>query len=141
MSFAGIDYWSVFIAAVLGNVAGAIWYWAFAKPWMAANGLTPEMIKRAGNAGSLARYVLALLAQLIMAGTLAGVIGHLGQDQVTLRNGIISGAMIWAGFVATTMLINHAFSMRRPQSLLIDGGYWLVVLVLMGGVIGGLGVK
>lgn len=141
MSFAGIDYWAIFIAAIAGNFAGAIWYWAFAKSWMAANDLTPEMIKPAGKTQSIAPYVIAFIAQLVMAATLAGVIGHLGKGHVTLRNGIVSGAMIWAGFVATTMLVNHTFSMRKRQSLLIDGGYWLLVLVLMGGIIGGLGVK
>ncbi len=142
MSFAGVDYWAIFIAAVIGNIAGAIWYWAFAKPWMAANGLTEETVKGSdGRLGSIAPYAIAFVAQLVMAATLAGVIGHLGKGHVTLRNGIVSGAMVWLGFVATTMIVNHAFARRKRAALLIDGGYWLLVLVLMGGIIGGLGVK
>ena len=60
--------------------------------------------------------------------------------QVTLRNGVISGLFCWVGFVFTTMLVNNRFAMRSPKLLLIDGGYWLVVLVLIGAIIGALGV-
>lgn len=142
MSFAGIDYWAIFIAAVAGNFAGAIWYWIFAQPWMLANNLTKEMIRGAdGKAQSIVPYAIAFVAQLILAATLAGVIGHLGKGYVTLRNGLVSGALCWFGFILTTMVVNHTFAMRKHATLLIDAGYWLVVLVLMGGIIGGLGVR
>jgi len=59
---------------------------------------------------------------------------------VTLRSGVISGLFCWGGFVITTMLVNNSFAMRSPKLLLIDGGYWLVVLVLSGAIIGALGV-
>ena len=73
-----------------------------------------------------------------MAWVLAGLIGHLGS--VTMRSGVISGAFCWLGFVITTMLVNYSFAMRNRMLLLIDGGYWLVVLALMGAIIGALGV-
>ena len=38
MTFAGINYLAVLIAAAAGWVAGAVWYMALAKPWMAAVG-------------------------------------------------------------------------------------------------------
>ena len=75
-----------------------------------------------------------------MAWVLAGLLGHLGPGQVTLINGLISGAFCWLGFVITTMVANNAFAGRDPRLLLIDGGYWLLVLLLMGGIIGGMGV-
>ncbi len=66
------------------------------------------------------------------------MLAHLGP--VTLRSGVISGLFCWGGFVFTTMLVNNSFAMRSPKLLLIDGGYWLVVLVLSGAIIGALGV-
>jgi hypothetical protein len=42
--------------------------------------------------------------------------------------------------VFTTMLVNNRFAMRSPKLLLTEGGYWLVVLVLSGAIIGALGV-
>ena len=141
MSFAGINYLAVLIAAAAGWVAGAVWYMALAKPWMAAVGTTKEKIDAAKTQpGASLPFVFAFVACVIMAWVLAGVIGHLGSGQVTLRNGVISGAFCWLGFVITTMLVNNSFAMRSRMLLLIDGGYWLVVLVLMGAIIGAMGV-
>lgn len=141
MSFAGLDYWAIFIAAVIGNVIGAVWYWGFSKPWMAGNDLTEESLKRnEAGIGSLAPYAVALVAQLIMATVLSAIVGHLGAGAVTLRGGMMAGALCWLGFVLTTMTVNHTFSFRKRALLFIDGGYWLVVLVVMGGIIGGLAV-
>ena len=139
MAFAGINYLAVLIAAAAGWVAGAVWYMALAKPWMAAVGTTQEKIEASKTQpGASLPFVFAFAANVIMAWVLAGVIGHLGQ--VTIRTGVISGAFCWLGFVITTMLVNNSFAMRNRMLLLIDGGYWLVVLALMGAIIGAMGV-
>jgi uncharacterized protein DUF1761 len=141
MSFAGINYLAVLIAAAAGWVAGAVWYMALAKPWMAAVGTTKEKIDASkAQPGASLPFVFAFAACVIMAWVLAGVIGHLGPGQVTIRNGVISGAFCWLGFVITTMLVNNSFAMRSRMLLVIDGGYWLVVLALMGAIIGAMGV-
>ena len=138
MTFAGINYIAVLIAAAAGWAAGAVWYMALAKPWMAAVGLTQEQIDAARQRpGASLPFVYAFAANVIMAWVLAGLIGHLGT--VTIRNGVISGAFCWLGFVITTMLVNYSFAMRKRMLLLIDGAYWLVVLVLMGAIIGAFG--
>jgi Protein of unknown function (DUF1761) len=141
MAFAGINYLAVLIAAAAGWVAGAVWYMALANPWMAAVGTTKEKIAASKTQpGASLPFVFAFAANVIMAWVLAGVIGHLGPGQVTLRNGVISGAFCWLGFVITTMLVNNSFASRSRMLLLIDGGYWLVVLALMGAIIGAIGV-
>ena len=141
MTFAGINYLAVLIAAAAGWGVGMPWYMAFANPWMAANDLTKEKIaERQGKPGGSMPFVFAFVACVVMAWVLAGVIGHLGPGQVTIRNGIISGLFCWLGFVVTTMLVNTSFVGRSLKLVAIDGGYWLVVLVLMGTVIGAVGV-
>jgi Protein of unknown function (DUF1761) len=141
MHFGGVSYLAILIAAVAGWLAGAVWYMALCKPWNAANGLTPEMMAENKNKpGAMLPFLYAFVAQLVMAWVLAGIIGHLGAGQVTFKNGVISGALCWLGFVATTMLVNNSFALRNPRLLAIDGGHWLVVLLLMGAIIGGWGV-
>ena len=141
MTFAGISYLAVLIAAVAGWLAGAAWYMSLSKPWIAASGLTPELMTENKNKpGAMLPFIYAFVAQLVMAWVLAGIIGHLGTGQVTIKNGIISGALCWLGFVITTMLVNNSFALRNPRLLAIDGGHWLVVLLLMGAIIGGWGV-
>jgi hypothetical protein len=146
MSFAGINYLAIVIAAVVAWLVGAVWYGALAKPWVAAQGATMEEFKakfeaQKGTPAAYAPYILSFIAELIMAWVLAGVIGHLGVGQVTIRNGVISGLFAWLGFVVTTMAVNNAFGGRRPMLTAIDSGHWLVVLLIMGAIIGAMGVR
>ncbi len=133
MAFAGINYLGVITAAVVSFLFGGLWYGILAKQWMAAIGKTEDQIKASG---SVAPMLIAVVALLIMAFVLAGIVGHLGPGNVTIKNGIISGLFVWTGFVATSLSVNYAFQMHPRQLLLIDTGHWLGVLVIQGAVIG-----
>ena len=143
MTFAGINYLAVIIAAVAGWLAGAVYYGVLAKPWVAAHGKTMEAFKaeqtaHKGTVHAWLPFALAFLAELVMAYVLAGLVGHLGA--AAIRSAVISGLFVWAGFMVTTMLVNNAFAGRRYMLTLIDAGHWLVVSVVMGVVIGWMGV-
>jgi hypothetical protein len=143
MTFAGINYLAVVIAAVVAWLAGAVWYGLLAKPWVAAHGKTMDEFKaeQAAHKGSVHAWLpfaLAFLAELGMAYVLAGMVGHLGS--VTIRSAVISALFVWAGFMVTTMLVNNAFAGRRYVLTAIDAGHWLVVVIVMGVVIGWIGV-
>ena len=137
MSFAGVNYFAVIIAALAGFGLGAIWYMVLSKPWMHAIGKTEAELTQEGSAKALP-FIIAIIALFVMAWMLAGLMGHLGN--VTVRGGLISGVFVWVGFVITTMGVNHAFGGAKPMLTLIDGGYWLAVLLIQGAVIGAFGV-
>ena len=143
MSFAGINYLAVLIAAVAAWLIGAAYYGALAQPWLAAHGKTMDEVRQHQAAQGSAAYIpyaVALICELAMAWVLAGVIGHLGAGQVTLRNGVISALFIWFGFMLTTMAVNNMFGMRKPMLTVIDAGHWLVAILAMGAIIGAMGV-
>lgn len=137
MSFSGVNYFAVIIAALAGFGLGAVWYMVLSRPWMHAVGKTEAELKKEGPAQALP-FVIALVALFVMAWMLAGIMSHLGQ--VSIRGGLISGFLVWLGFVITTMGVNHAFSGAPTKLTLIDGGYWLAVLLIQGAVIGAFGV-
>lgn len=141
MAFAGMNYLAIVVAGVAGWIVGAIWYGVLGKQWVAALGeaTATEMRRPPGTFSFYLPFLISLLASLVMAYILAGVIGHLGPGQVTIRNGMISAAFVWTGFVFTTMLVNYSFTRRQPRLLLIDGGHWLAGLVVEGAVIGAFG--
>jgi hypothetical protein len=140
MTFAGINYLAVIIAAVAAWLAGAVWYMALGKPWMRALGRTPEqMDELKGKPKSIVPFILAFVGALGIAWVLAGLLGHLGPAFMTVRNGALSGLFCWLGFVFTTMLVNNSFATRKPMLLLIDGGHWALVMALIGAIIGGMG--
>ena len=137
MTFAGISYLAILTAAVVGWLFGAVWYTALSKPWQHAAGITAGKLKQAQKTPAFyVPFAVAFLALVVMAWILAGLIAHLGPGQFTVRNGIISGAFVWLGFVITTMAVNNGFAGRDPRLLLIDGGHWLAVLLLMGAILG-----
>ena len=137
MSFTGVNYIAVIIAALAGFGLGAVWYTVLARPWMHAIGKTEAECKQQGSA-KVVPFAISIVALFIMALMLAGVMGHLGD--ITIRGGVISGFFVWLGFVITTMGVNHAFAGAKPMLTLIDGGYWLAVLLIQGAVIGAFGV-
>jgi hypothetical protein len=141
MSFAGINYWAVLVAAVAGWVLGAAWYMALAKPWMAAHGWKSEadMLGPSGKTSPLP-FIISFVAELIMAWVLAGVMFHVGKGAFTIKGGLISAFLVWLGFVLTTISVNYGFSKKPPALIAIDAGHWLAVLLLMGIILGAWGV-
>ena len=141
MTFTGINHWAVLVAAVVGWLASAAWYMSLGKVWAAALGKTPEqMHAERSKPGAFLPFIYAFIANIVIAWMLAGVLGHLGPGEVTLKNGVITGAFLWFGFILTTMVVNFCFSGRDKRLLFIDLGNWLIVLVVIGAVIGWLGV-
>ena len=133
MAFAGTNYLAVLIATLAAYAWGAAYYMTLSKQWLAAVGQTE--VKR-----SATPFVITFFALLVMAFVLSGSIGHLGPGNVTVKNGIISGLILWAGFVVTTVFVNNAYPGRKYMLSIIDSLHWLGVLVIQGAVIGAMGV-
>jgi hypothetical protein len=133
MAFAGMNYFAILIAAMAAYAWGTAYYMTLSKQWLAAVELTE--IKR-----SATPFVISFIALLVMAFVLAGSIGHLGPGNVSIKNGIISGIIIWAGFVVTTVVVNNAYPGRKIMLSILDSIHWLGVLAIQGAVIGAMGV-
>ena len=133
MEFTGINYLAVGVAGAAGFMVGGVWYNVLGNAWAQAQGKAENDFKPHPKP-----FIIAIVSQLVMAFVLSGVIGHVGD--VTLYRGVLSGLMIWAGFIATSLATNHAFQDARFSLTLIDGGHWLVVLLVMGAIIGAFGI-
>jgi hypothetical protein len=135
MVYAGTNYLAVFVAAVAAWLWGAAWYGILGKQWMKAARLDPATIKMRAEP-----FIISFVAELVVAFVLAGAIGHLGPGEVTLWNGVISGLIIWAGFIATVMAVNHRYQGFGWDLTVIDAGHWLGVVLISGAIIGWWGV-
>jgi len=136
MTFAGMNYLAILIAAIAAFGWGAGYYTTLSRQWLAAVGLTKEQMQ----SRSPTPFIISFVALLIMAWVLAGTLAHLGPGQVTLKNGIISALFLWLGFIATTVFVNNAYPGRKYSLSLIDSIHWLGVAVIQGAVIGAMGV-
>ncbi len=143
MTFTGVNYLAVVLAAAAGWLVGAAYYMSLSRPWVAALGTTMERLKAENDnksqAAKAAPFILAAIANLVMAWVLAGLLAHLGPGEVTIWNGIVSGAFVWLGFTLTTMSVNYAYAGRKPMLTVIDSGYWILALIVQGAVIGAFG--
>jgi hypothetical protein len=137
MTFAGLNYLAILIAAVAAFAWGAAYYMTLSKQWLVAAGMTKEQLDQKR---SPVPFVISFVALLVMAWVLAGTLGHLGPGQVTIKNGIISGLFLWLGFIATTVFVNNAYPGRKYSLSVIDSIHWLGVVVVEGAVIGAFGV-
>ena len=131
MDFMSVNWLAIVVAAVVSWVIGAGWYMLLAKQWMAALGKTREQLGGADPAP----FIWSAVVQLVMAYFVAVLTPAL-LGEVTITNGIQTGALMWLGFVITSLIQNHRYQ-GNPWSLTaIDGGYLLLVLVAHGIVIG-----
>ncbi|HEY8580829.1 MAG TPA: DUF1761 domain-containing protein [Beijerinckiaceae bacterium] len=135
-----IDWIAILAAAVASWIFGAAWYGALGRPWMAAVGLTPaDMLGPDGRRRApVVPMIVSFLAEAVMALVLAGVLAHVAKTGATVRAGVLTGAICWFGFVATSLVTNHAYARARPMLTVIDGGHWLGVLLVQGAALGAL---
>ena len=125
-----VNWLAVIVATIAGFAVGAAWYTSLSKQWMAAIGKTREQL----DAGPVP-YVIGIAVELVMAFVLAVVIRSLF-GEVNVTNGLTTAALMWVGFVLTTMILNHRYQNMPWQLTLIDGGHMLAVLLVQGLVIG-----
>lgn len=126
----GINYLAVVVATVVNFAFGALWYspvlWA--KPWMAATGITAEEAP-ANSRAAMMGYGFAALTHLVVAMALAFVVQLTGAS--TVAHGLVLGLITGAGFAATAMGPNFVFEQKSPKLYLIDAGYPVVGYLIM----------
>jgi hypothetical protein len=127
-----MNYLAVIVAAVAGYGFGAVYYMSLSAAWLDAVGKKKEELST-----SKTPFIVAAVANLVMAVMLAGLMRHIGP--ITIRAGVISALFCWVGFVATTIAVNNAFGGRKVKLTIIDGIHWLGVLVIQGAIIGAFG--
>ena len=125
--------WLAVLAAALAKFAiGGVWYspLVFGPRWGAIVGVSPEAFKaRMGSA-----MAADLAASLVLAWVLANVLKFTGA--VGLVPGVRVSFFLWLGFVATPLLSTTVYEGRQIVLFGINGGYWLVSMLVMGGIIG-----
>jgi hypothetical protein len=139
--FAGLTIWALPLAATIAFLFGGLWYGLLSKPWMRAARLDEKQIE-AGGGQTPTLLVLTWLCLFVMAWVFAGVLLHMAKSgmPVGTTTGLISAAMLWLGFVMPVLILSHRYQMQSWSLTLIDGGYWLGVLVILGAILGRFGL-
>jgi hypothetical protein len=137
-----INYIAVIVAAIIPLVTGFIWYnpSVFGTAWMKETGMTEEKAKsmNPGKTYGLAVVFAFLIAFFMWPQVmLGGAPGepHGADPFMTFKHGALHGAMVGLFFVLPVFATNALFEMKSAKYVLINAGYWIVTMALMGGLI------
>ena len=125
-----INLWAVLVAAVISMAVGAVWYSKdiFGRQWAKVTGRKLEDMSGGGSG-----YGVASIGALIQAYILAHFVQYTGA--VTFWDGVVTGFWLWLGFVAVVIAVNMVFEGRSWMLWRINAGYFLVVLLINGGLL------
>jgi hypothetical protein len=129
-AFANINWLSVIVASISSFLVGGVWYGPlFGKAWMHAFGFTESDL----NIRNMPKvFGLSLLLAFVAALNLELFIGV----NADMSYGLTAGFLAGFGWVATLLGILYLFENRSFKAFLINAGYCVVALTLMGGVLG-----
>jgi hypothetical protein len=128
-----LNWVAILVAAIASFLFEALWFSVFMSQWLAGIGRTMEWLTSSGMSPAI-QYGVAILCSVIVATVLTICIQASG-EQTALR-GIICGAIIWFGFVATSWATEYIFEVRTLQIYAINAGYSLFDLMLIGAIVG-----
>lgn len=128
---ADFNWLAIIVATVTAFMLGGAWYAKalFGSAWMQDVGLTDE---DTNNVNMAKTFGGAFVLQLIAATTLAS---FLGTDS-TWMSGVQTGLVIGIGFVVTAYGVTYLFEQRPLRLFMINAGYNVVLLAIMGAIIG-----
>jgi hypothetical protein len=157
------NYFALLVSAVTTFVVGFVWYHpkVFGTIWMKETGLTMEKLE-SGN--MLKIYGLALLYSVMLAFMMPMLVIHQmgplgmigGPDMIeaakpsysafladygdafrTYKHGALHGFMSGIFLALPIISINGLFEHKTWKYMLVQAGYWIVIMTIMGSIICG----
>ncbi|MGI9542345.1 MAG: DUF1761 domain-containing protein [Cyclobacteriaceae bacterium] len=129
-AFGNINWLSVLVAAISSFAIGGIWYGPiFGKTWMKEFGFTEDDLKKRSVPKTFGGALfLAFIAALILDMFIGA--------EAELSFGASAGFFAGFGWVATFLGILYLFEMQSLKAYLINAGYCILALTIMGTILG-----
>ncbi len=124
---------AVLYSAIAQWLLGALWYgFVFRARWKALVGIPDgEKPKNAWFP-----MLVSFIANLVLSMVLAHLIKWSGAT--SLYRGLYGGAICWAGFFAPPLVTEHIFEKRPAKLFAINAAYWLLAMMVGGGILANL---
>jgi hypothetical protein len=131
LTFGYINWLSVLIAALAAFITGSVWYSPvlFGKIWQKEVNFKEEQRSRM-NMPVL--FVTVFVLQFVAAFFLKMFIG----TSATMERGLVIGLIVSLAWISTALAINSLFTFKSFTLFLIDSGYYLVMFLIMGLILG-----
>lgn len=131
-----VNWLSLVLATLVPMVMGFVYYHKalFGKAWMKSIGMTDEKAKEANMPLVFGvSIVMSFLIAFFMLNFCNGV-GQEGEFD-TFKHGAAHGAIISVFIVIPIFITNGLFEQKSWSNMLINAGYWLITLAIMGGIL------
>ncbi|MDR7087315.1 hypothetical protein J2X11_002154 [Aeromicrobium panaciterrae] len=120
----------IIVAALAFFFLGGAWYTVlFGKPWRAEMGISEEDAVNQNPSPLI--FAWSILVSLVIAFTLAKLIG-----ETSVEYGLKVGAGVGAGVGAAILAQNYVYEQKSIRFWLINAGYTIIGLGVMGIIIG-----
>jgi hypothetical protein len=154
-----LNFLAIVVAAIVPLIVGAIWYnpKVFGTVWMKASGMTEEKMKGA-NMGII--FGVTLVLSVLLAFSVNGMVIHqVAASQLAFTNpdaesykafmeefgnmhrnyghGALHGAIGALFFALPVLGINALFERKGWKYILVNVGFWVVTLAIMGAILCG----
>jgi hypothetical protein len=126
------NYAAVIVSAIVYWLLGAVWYGVlFGKSWMELEHISMDQAKAMNP---VLPYVVTFILNLVIAFFLAQLCTW--RNASTAARGASLGVLLWIGFVGPITYTTNMYEMRPFNLFLINEGFSLVGLLLMGAILG-----
>ncbi len=128
-----INYWAILVAAIVNMAVGMVWYAppVFGALQMKVLGLHDG--DKGAKKDMWKTYGFSAVSSLVLSYILAHFVGYVGAQ--TVLDGFQAAFWIWLGFVVTTNAASVVYERRPFQAYLINMGFKLVSLAIMGAIL------
>ena len=134
---ADINFIAVVVAAASNMIIGMLWYsqLMLGKMWMKLSGMTALSKKEAEEMkkSSTPAMFVSTITSLLTAYVMAHFVSFLSLQ--TTAEGAQLGFWLWLGFTGASGLSDHMFTKNPLQLFVLNTGYRLIALVVMGAVL------
>lgn len=131
-----LNWLSLIIATLTPMIIGFVYYHkaVFGKAWMSSIGMTEEKAA-SGNMGKI--MGISLVMSFLIAFFLLQWNNGPGQEGTfdSFGHGAAHGAILSIFVVIPVFITNGLFEQKSWSNMLINAGYWLITLVIMGGLV------
>ncbi len=128
-----LNHVAIWVAGIVQFLFGAGWYTLLGPAWMTGIGKTQAQLA-AEHGNSPLPYIIALGAALAIAYAIAWLLPKLGTP--TAGSGAKAGATLALALIGSVLATNYGFEARPLSLWLINVGYMVIGMTLMGAIIG-----
>ncbi len=130
------NFLAILLASLIPLMLGFVWYHknVFGPAWMQAAGLTDQDLKSSNMAKI---FGISLLMSVLVSYFLLFNVDGPGQEGAfdTFKHGAFHGTALGLLVALPVITINGLFDRRNAKYILINAGFWIACLALMGGII------